>query len=111
MKTRAAAVSSRCARADGLQVAVDFAPPLHQIIIHLQSEKKPLRQTEVACEPQIGVGGDIALAEHDLVDAARSDVNGTCQGVLAEGHRLKELFEQDFAGVMIVNFPDISSSS
>jgi hypothetical protein len=88
-------------RADGFQIAVDLAPPLHQIVVHLQAEKEPFRQAEIAGEPQIGVGGDIPLAQHDLVDAARRDVNRARQGILAEAHRLEELFEQDFAGVGI----------
>ena len=41
----------------------------------------------------------VALAQHNFVDAARRHVNGTRQRVLAEHHRLEELFEQDFAGM------------
>jgi hypothetical protein len=66
-----ASYSTGRARADGLQVAVDLAASLHQIVVHLQAEKEPLRQAKIAGQPQIGVGGNIPLAQHDLVDAAR----------------------------------------
>src|SRR5216684_7907814 len=93
------------ARADGLEIAVDFPTPLHQIVVHLKPEEEPFRQAEIAGEPQVGVGGDISLAQHDLVDAARSYMNRTCQRVLAEFHRLEKLFKQDFAGVGIGKQP------
>jgi hypothetical protein len=89
------------ARPDRFEIAVDLTPPLHQIIVHLQAEKEAFRQAEIAREPKVSVGSNISLAQHDLVDAARRDVNGTRQRVLAEAHRLEELFEQDFAGMWI----------
>jgi len=52
--------------------------------------------------PKVGVGGDIPFAKHDLVDAARRDVNRTCQCILTKAHRLEELFKQDFAGVRVM---------
>jgi hypothetical protein len=45
---------------------------LHQIIVHLQAEKETFRQAEIACQPAVSIGGKIAFAEHDLVDAARA---------------------------------------
>ena len=85
--------------------AKDLAAPLHQIEVHLQPEKESFRQAKIAGKPQIGIGGDIPLAEHDFVDAAGRDVNRACQCVLAETHRLEELFEQDFAGMRISEQP------
>src|ERR1700757_1955910 len=87
------------ARPDGLEIAVDFPTPLHQIVVHLQSEEESFREAEIAGKPQICVGSDISLAQHDLVDTARRDMNRTCQRVLAQSHRFEELFEQNFAGV------------
>jgi hypothetical protein len=63
------------------------------------------RQAKIAGEPQIGVGSDIPFAQHDLVDAARRDVNLTRQRILAKAHGFKELFEQDFAGVWVKKQP------
>src|SRR5438045_2307394 len=86
------------ARPDRLEIAIDLAPPLHQIEVHLQPEKEPFRYAEIAREPQIGISSNVSLAQHDLVNAARRDMNRTRQRILAEAHGLKELFEQDSAG-------------
>jgi hypothetical protein len=40
---------------NGLEIAIDFPPSLHQIIIHLQAEKEALRQSEIARQPQVGL--------------------------------------------------------
>jgi hypothetical protein len=88
-------------RPDRFEIAVDLASPLHQIEIHLQPKKEPLRQAEITGEPQIGVGRDIPLAKHDLIDTARCDMNRTRQCVLAEAHRFKEFLKQDFAGMRV----------
>src|SRR5690606_13087556 len=43
--------------------------------------------------------GDAALAEDDLVDAARRDACRASKRVLADTHRHQELFQQHFAGM------------
>src|SRR5580658_1186423 len=91
----------RGARPDRFEIAVDLAPPLHQIEIHLQPKKEPLRKAEIAGEPQIGVSRDIPLAKHDLIDTSRCDMNRACQCVLAEAHRPEEFLKQDFAGMRV----------
>src|SRR5690606_39389266 len=48
-----------------------------------------------------GIGGDAALAQHDLVDAARRHGHGTGQGVLADAERHQELLLQHLAGMDI----------
>jgi hypothetical protein len=89
------------ARPDRFEITVDLAPPLHQIVVHLQAKKEPFGQAKITREPQIGVGSDIPFAKHDLIDAARRNVNSARQRILAEAHRLKELFKQGFAGMWI----------
>src|SRR5882724_6561513 len=94
--------SASCgARTDRLEITVNLPTPLHQVVIHPQSKEEPLRQSEIACEPEVGVGGDVALTQHDLVDAAGGDVHGARQAILAQPHRLQELFKQDFAGMRV----------
>src|SRR5438552_17606636 len=89
------------ARTDRLEVTVDLPPPLHQVVIHLQSKEEPFRHSEIAREPEVRVGGDVAFAEHDLIDAAGGDVDGARQAILAQTHRLGEIFKQDFAGMRV----------
>src|SRR5258705_9341451 len=58
------------ARTDRPEVAVDLPPPLHQVVIHLQSEEEPFRHSEIAREPEVGVGGEVTVAHQHLVYAA-----------------------------------------
>src|SRR5260370_31985840 len=97
------------ARADGFEIAVDFALPLHQVVVHLQPEKEAFRQPEIPGEPKVSVGSDVALAQHDLIDPAWRDVYRASQRVLTEPHRLKELFEQDFARMRVLKQPALCS--
>jgi hypothetical protein len=50
-----------CPGTDGFQIAVDFTPPLHQIVIHLQAEKETFRQAEITRQPEVGIGGESRL--------------------------------------------------
>lgn len=70
-----------------------------KVILGLQSQPELRRVSEEAREAQGGIGSDGALAQHDLVNAARihADVNG--KAVLAEVHRLDEFLQQHFARV------------
>ena len=43
-----------------MEFAADLAAAAQQIVIGLQLQKETLRQTEIAREPQIRVGGDTA---------------------------------------------------
>src|SRR5215213_2794491 len=88
-------------RPDRLQIALDLAPPLHQVEVCLQSEKEALRQSEIARQPQISIGCHVALAEYDFVDAARRHMNRPRERILAEPHGLEKLLKQDLARVRI----------
>lgn len=72
----AAAAGSRSARLDPTQLGGDRPAPLHQFVIGLQAEEEPLRHAEIPGKPQVGIGGDGALAQDNLVNAARNRVNG-----------------------------------
>src|SRR5581483_9496049 len=102
---------SGCPWTDRLQIAIDLSPALDQIVVHLEPEEKPFRDAEIACKPQIGIRGNIPLAEHNLVDAARGHVNRTRQGILAQVHRFEELFAQDFAGMRVAQQSALSRDS
>jgi hypothetical protein len=101
----------RRAGADRFQVAIDLAPPLHQVVVHLQPEEEPLGETEISRESQISVCGDVTLAQHDLVDTAGGDMNGARQRILAQRHRLQKILQQDFAGVRVVKQPALIRGS
>src|SRR6185295_2375649 len=102
---------SRRARPYRLQVAVNLTSPLHQVVVHLQAKKESFRETEIAREPKVGIGGDVSLAQNNFVDAAWRHMNGTRQPVLAEPHRLEELLKQDFAGMRVLKKPALSRGS
>jgi hypothetical protein len=88
-------------RPDRLELLPDLPPARHQVVIGLQLQKKSIAQAEIAGEPQVCVGGDGALAEHDLVDAPRRHADGARQRRLRQRHRLQEFLEQNFAGLRI----------
>src|SRR5882724_9989667 len=100
--TASPATPSCRARTDRLQVAVDLPPPLHQIVVHLKPQEKSLGHAKIPRKPEVRIGRDISLAQHDLVDAARRDMNRPRQRVLAERHGLEKLLKQDFAGMRVV---------
>lgn len=72
---------------------------LFQLVIGLQAQPEALGRAQRGSQAYGGVGSDAALAQHDLVDAARRYIGGPRQCVLADAHRLEKLFEQNFAGV------------
>jgi hypothetical protein len=57
----------------------DHALSLHQLIIGLQTDEETVRHFEIARQPQVGVGGDGALAQDDLVDAPRRYADRACE--------------------------------
>lgn len=65
-----------CARES---VAFDF-----ELVAALEVEPEPIAGAEVPGEPQCCVGGDPALAVHDLVDAARRYTDGDGDAVLGD---------------------------
>lgn len=67
------------------------------IVIDLQAQPPAFRQAEVAAQPQIGVGGDHALARDDLADAPLRHADLFRQPVLAHAERLEEVLQQDLA--------------
>ena len=68
--------SSSCPRPDRLELVADRALTFHQFVISLKSDKKSLGHVEVTREAQISVGGDCALAQHDLVDSPWRHADG-----------------------------------
>src|SRR6266571_160182 len=70
-----------------------------QIVVRLQSQPEAFRGAEEGGEPQRRIGGERALAEHDLVDAARGHAGSAGERVLADPHGHEELLEQDLAGM------------
>ena len=85
-------------RADGpFEVGSEFAAALHEIVIRLEAKKETGRQAEIAGQPQVRVGGDRALAEHDFVDAAGRHIQRAGERSLAHVERPQELLKQDFA--------------
>jgi hypothetical protein len=52
----------RPARPDSLQVSCNPTPTLQQIVVGMKPEPEAIGETKVAREPQIGVGGERALA-------------------------------------------------
>lgn len=84
-------------RPDRLELVGDLAAAGQEVVVGLQLQEETLRHAEVAGEAQVGVGRDGALAEHDLVDAPRRDLDGLCERRLRQRHRLQELYHQDVA--------------
>ena len=76
-------------------------------MVGLEAELETLRDCEIPCQPQVRISGDRSFAKHDLVDAARRDVNRTCQCILTRAretilrqtHRLDEFQQQNLAWV------------
>ena len=82
-----------------LDVIAQRAPRLFQIIVRLQAKPETLAGAQRRSEAQRGIRADAALAEHDLVDAARRHGCGARERVLADAERTEKFFQQDFAGV------------
>ncbi len=70
-----------------------------EIVVGLEPHPVMSRDSEDLREHQRGFRRDGALAEHDLIDAARRDSHAKRQSVLADFERLHELREQDLARV------------
>ncbi len=70
-----------------------------EIVARLQTKPDARRCAKVARETQGSIGGDGALAAHDLADPHRRYADARRHAVLAEAERLHEIFQQDFAGV------------
>jgi hypothetical protein len=72
---------------------------LLEVVMGLEVEPELRGVPEEPREEEGGVGGDRALAEDDLVDAAGRDSGGLRDAVLAEAEGLEELPGEDGAGV------------
>src|SRR5262245_7548181 len=66
-----------------------------QVEIGLEPHPEARRVAEALREAQRRVGADAALAEDDLVDAARRHADLACQRVLGETGGLQELLVED----------------
>ena len=69
-----------------------------QVVLGLQVEPEPGLHREEHAESQCGVGGDGAVAVHDLADAARRHVDVGRQLPGRDAERLQVVLEQDLAG-------------
>ncbi len=87
----------------GLDVVLDLlllpVASRPEVVVGLQPGPQFGRGSEAAGQPESGVGGDAALLEDDLVDAARGQVQGPRQGVLGKAARLEEFLLEDIARV------------
>lgn len=70
-----------------------------QIVLVLDAQPPSLAQAEVAAQAQVGIGGDGALPEADLVDPGQGDTGILGQTGLGESQGDEELFGQHFAGM------------
>jgi hypothetical protein len=95
--------ASRRTRLNLLELATQPALLFHQVKIHLQTQKHPFGHPEIAGQPQVRVGRHGALAEHDFIDAPGRHLDGTGESVLAQAKGFQEFFQQNLAGVRLVN--------
>ena len=70
-----------------------------QVVVGLEVHPEAGRGAEEAAQAQRRVGGDGALAQHDLVDPPRRHVQRAGQPGLAQGHRFEKVLAQDLTGV------------
>src|SRR3954469_15524020 len=79
---------SRRPWSDRLQLVSDLPPPFHELVVCLQADEEAFRHSKVTRETQVGVGGDGALAKHNLIDAARGHANRVRERGLRQRHWL-----------------------
>lgn len=84
------------------QLILDRAARLAQLVFVLQPHPELHGGSKYFGKAQGGVRRDAALAQHDLVDAARRHADGVGESGLADLHREQKLFEEDFAGVNVL---------
>src|SRR6185369_1647575 len=86
---------------DRVELVGDLAAAGRELVVGLQAEEEALRQAEVAGETQVRIGGDGALAEHDLVDAAWGHMKRVGERGVRQAHGLQELLPEDLARVEV----------
>src|SRR5207248_38407 len=64
-----------------------------------------------AAEAQRGVSGDSSLCEHNFIDAARRDMDGLSQAVLAQVQRFEKLEGEYFTGMNRRHFAKLAAHS
>lgn len=73
-----------------------------RVVRVLQSQKISLAEAEVAAQPEIGVGRDVARPLDDGVNAVGGHADRSRERILAHPHFPQELARQDFAGMGVV---------
>jgi hypothetical protein len=82
------------------RVILSEAVPLDlDLVAALEVQPEPFAGAEVPGESECGVGGDAALAVHDLVDPPRRHTDGHSDAVLGDAERLEVFEHQDFTGM------------
>ena len=81
-----------------------------ELVVALQVHPELGRRAEVLGQSYSGVGGDTALAVHDLVDAARGHADGRGEFVLGDPEPLDEVLHEDLARVNRVDPVSVSGS-
>src|SRR5690606_951253 len=69
------------------------------VVAYLSAQPVAVRKAEIAAEAQVGIGGDRALAGHDVADALRGHADVLCEAITGNPHGFQELMEQDLAGM------------
>src|SRR5271165_2637725 len=70
-----------------------------EVVAALQADPELSGVTEVATEAEGGVGGDAALAAHQIVYPRSGDVKFLGEAVGGQAERLHEFGEENFAGM------------
>ncbi len=77
---------------------------LFEFVVVLKAHPKLLGGAKIASPAYGRIRRDGPLAEHDLVDTARGNVDIPGESVLADPERNQELFQQDLAGMDVWKF-------
>lgn len=75
------------------------------IVVGLQAQPPAIGKPEEAAQPQVGVGGDGALAGDDPANALLGHTDLLRQPVVAHSQGLEELLDENFAGGHRLEFP------
>jgi hypothetical protein len=80
-------------------------PSRLRIVVRLQSQPAAIGEPEEPAQPQIGIGGDGALAGQELADALRAHSELLRKTVVAHAQRLQELLGEHLARRHRLEFP------
>jgi hypothetical protein len=67
---------------DAVKLGANLPSPFHEVEVGLDTEPEPLAQPEKSGQPQIGIGRNCQLAEHDFIDASRRHADRSRQPIL-----------------------------